>query len=56
VRLSTISLFRNLPEQAWMQTPIARGNPFTVRALALRSDGHVAHHFTILREKHLYRI
>jgi uncharacterized damage-inducible protein DinB len=53
VRLATISLFRNLPEDAWMRTGIASGNPFTVRALAFITAGHVTHHFRILRERYL---
>src|SRR5690349_5198204 len=42
VRLATISLFRNLPEQAWMRRGIASDNPVTVRALAFIIAGHVA--------------
>src|SRR3954447_11295793 len=44
VRLSTISLFRNLPRDAWMRSGIASENPFTVRALAFIIPGHAAHH------------
>jgi DinB superfamily len=32
VRLSTISLFRNMPSQAWARSGIASDNRFTVRA------------------------
>jgi hypothetical protein len=53
VRLSTISLFRNMPPQAWTRSGIASGNPFTVRALAYIIPGHVAHHVTLLRERYL---
>lgn len=53
VRLGTISLFRNLPEQAWMRTGIASEVRFTVRALAFIVPGHVEHHFRILRERYL---
>ncbi len=53
VRFATISLFRNLPAQAWMRSGIASDNPFTVRALAFIIVGHVAHHLTILRQKYL---
>ena len=52
VRLSTISLFRNLPLEAWIRTGIASDNPFTVRALAFIIVGHVAHHTAILRERY----
>lgn len=53
IRLATMSLFRNLPENAWMRTGTASGNPFTVRALAFIIPGHVTHHFKILRERYL---
>jgi DinB superfamily len=53
VRLSTISLFRNLPPEAWMRTGIASDNPFTVRAMAFIIAGHLAHHVRILRERYL---
>lgn len=53
VRLATISLFRNLPREAWMKTGIASDNRFTVRALAYIVAGHVTHHIHILRERYL---
>ncbi len=53
VRLSTISLFRNLPSDAWMRSGIASDNRFTVRALAFIIVGHVAHHLAVLRERYL---
>jgi len=53
VRLSTISLFRNMPEEAWMRSGIASDNPFSVRALAFIIAGHVIHHVTVLRKRYL---
>lgn len=53
VRLSTISLFRNMPPEAWNRSGIASDNPFTVRALAYIIVGHVAHHVAVLRERYL---
>jgi hypothetical protein len=53
VRLSTISLFTNMPSSAWMRTGIASNNRFTVRAMAYITAGHVAHHLRILRERYL---
>jgi hypothetical protein len=53
VRLSTISMFANMPPQGWTRSGIASGNPFTVRALAYIIPGHAAHHFRILRERYL---
>jgi hypothetical protein len=52
LRLSTISFFRNLPEEAWTRTGVASGNPFTVRSCAYIVAGHVAHHAAVLREKY----
>jgi hypothetical protein len=53
VRLSTISLFRNMPAEAWTRSGTADGNPFTVRAAAFIMAGHVTHHLAILRERYL---
>ena len=53
VRLSTISLFRNMPAEAWLRSGVASDNPFTVRAMAFIIAGHVEHHITILRERYL---
>jgi hypothetical protein len=53
VRLSTISLFRNLPREGWTRSGIADENPFTVRALAFIIAGHLAHHIAVLRERYL---
>ena len=52
-RLSTLSFFRNLPDEAWMKTGVASDNPFTVRALAYILAGHVAHHVAVLQERYL---
>jgi hypothetical protein len=53
VRQSTISLFANLPPDAWMRTGIASDNPFTVRALAFITAGHLQHHLKVLQERYL---
>ncbi len=53
VRLATLSLFKNLPADAWMRSGIASEKPFTVRALAFIAAGHLAHHVRILRERYL---
>lgn len=53
VRLSTLALYRNLPERAWLKSGIASGYPFTVRALAYIAAGHVDHHTSVLQERYL---
>jgi DinB superfamily len=53
IRDATLHFFRNLPADAWMCRGVASGNPFTVRALAYITAGHVAHHNRILRERYL---
>ena len=53
VRLGTISLFRNMPPDAWMKSGIASEKRFTVRAVAFIIAGHVLHHVAILHERYL---
>ena len=53
VRLSTISFFKSLPEEAWSKTGVASDYPFTVRSLAYIIAGHVAHHRNVLTERYL---
>ena len=52
VRLATISLLKNLPDEAWARTGVASDNLVSVRALAYIIAGHVAHHTRVLREKY----
>jgi hypothetical protein len=53
VRAATVTFFQTLPAEAWTRRGIASGNPFSVRALAFLSAGHVTHHVAILRERYL---
>ena len=53
IRSSTLSFFRNLPEDAWMRGGVASDSPVTVRALAYIVAGHFSHHLAILRERYL---
>jgi hypothetical protein len=55
VRASTLAFFSALPADAWARRGIASGNPFTVRALAYLTAGHVIHHVAILRSRYLGR-
>jgi hypothetical protein len=53
VREASLSFFDTLPADAWGRRGTASGNPFTVRALAYMTAGHVTHHAVILQEKYL---
>ncbi|MBK8316552.1 MAG: DinB family protein [Acidobacteria bacterium] len=53
IRAATLSLFTNLPAEAWSRQGIASENPFTVRALAYITAGHVTHHTRIIEERYL---
>ena len=53
VRLATLSLYENLPMDAWQRHGVASGNPVTVRALAFIIPGHVAHHLGVLTDRYL---
>ena len=53
IRAATLSFFQSLSEPAWMRHGVASGYPFSVRALAYITAGHVVHHAEILRERYL---
>ena len=53
VRLSTLTLYRNLPPAAWVRTGTAGGKTFTVRAMAFLLAGHAEHHLNLFRKKYL---
>ncbi|MGB2714273.1 MAG: DinB family protein [Vicinamibacterales bacterium] len=55
VRAATLAFFETLPADAWARRGVASGNPFTVRALAYLTAGHVIHHAEILRSRYLQR-
>jgi hypothetical protein len=52
VRRASLSLFRNLDEEAWTRRGIANKNEISVRALAYIIAGHELHHRRILQEKY----
>jgi hypothetical protein len=54
LRRASLAFFRHLSPEAWNRRGIASGNPFSVRALAYATAGHVMHHSRILRER--YRV
>jgi hypothetical protein len=53
IRSATRPFFEQLPAEAWSRRGIASGNPFSVRALAYITAGHVIHHARIVRERYL---
>jgi DinB superfamily len=53
IRLATLSLFRGLSTGDWDRTGIASDNPFTVRALAYITAGHVKHHTNVIRDRYV---
>jgi len=52
VRRATLTLFRNLDEQAWSRRGVANNNEVSVRALAYIAAGHEIHHRRILEDKY----
>jgi DinB superfamily len=53
VRAATLTFFQGLPDDAWTRRGLASGYPFSVRALAYISAGHVAHHLRIVRDRYV---
>jgi hypothetical protein len=56
VRAASLAFFGGLNDAAWDRRGIASDNPFTVRALAYVTAGHVAHHAAILVERYLPKV
>lgn len=52
VRRATLTLFRNLDEQAWLRRGIANTHEVSVRAIAYTTAGHELHHRRILEQKY----
>ncbi|HET6577938.1 MAG TPA: DinB family protein [Gemmatimonadales bacterium] len=48
VRRATLSLFRQLPPEAWTRRGLANGSPVSVRALGWIIAGHERHHLEVL--------
>ena len=53
IRLASIALLRNLPDDAWLKRGIASGNAVSVRGLAYIIAGHAEHHLGVLNERYL---
>ncbi|MFZ0732259.1 MAG: DinB family protein [Candidatus Sulfotelmatobacter sp.] len=52
VRRATLTLLRNLDDQAWQRRGTANKNEVSVRAIAYTTAGHELHHRRILEEKY----
>lgn len=52
VRRATLTLLRDLDEEAWLRRGIANKNEVSVRAIAYTAAGHELHHLRILEEKY----
>ncbi len=53
VRMATLSLFANLPEEAFTRAGSADGSTATVRALLYHIAAHEMHHLNIIKEKYI---
>lgn len=53
LRQSNVLMFKNLPDEVWLQTGKASNAEISVRALAFIMAGHVRHHANILKERYL---
>jgi MOSC domain-containing protein YiiM len=51
-RNASITMFRNLPAEAWVRQGTADGSGISVRALAFVIAGHVTHHLETLRTRY----
>jgi hypothetical protein len=52
VRQATLTMFRNLPENAWARSGTANDDLITVNAIAYVIAGHLEHHLAVLKEKY----
>jgi uncharacterized damage-inducible protein DinB len=52
VRKASITLFKNLQEDAFSKTGMANGNKVSVRALIYHIAGHELHHLNIIKERY----
>jgi uncharacterized damage-inducible protein DinB len=53
VRLATLSLFDNLPDDVWERQIVANRHPVSVRALAYHLAGHELHHIESISQNYL---
>jgi DinB superfamily/MOSC domain len=51
-RQASLTMFRNLPTEAWERRGTANGSPISVRALAYIIAGHERHHIEMLHKRY----
>jgi hypothetical protein len=56
VRRATVSLLRNLDDDAWMRRGTANNSEVSVRALAYLIAGHELHHRRILQDRYFAKV
>lgn len=52
-RKATLTLFQNMPEDAWANIGFANNTEVTARAIAYIIAGHALHHYHIITERYL---
>ena len=53
VRAASITLFKNLDEEAWLRSGTANNTEISVLALGYVVSGHLMHHISVLKERYL---
>ncbi len=53
VRIATLSLIRQLDDEAWLRIGTFSDHPGSARALAYIIAGHSIHHFNVIEERYL---
>lgn len=53
VRAASLTLFRSLPEAAWMNQGTTNNRAITARCIPYIALGHASHHLAVIRERYL---
>jgi hypothetical protein len=53
IRKATLTLFQNMPEEAWANIGFANNTDVTARAIGYIIAGHALHHFKIINDRYL---
>jgi uncharacterized damage-inducible protein DinB len=52
-RKATLTLFQNMPEEAWANIGVANNSEITARAIGYIIVGHALHHYKIISDRYL---